>query len=173
MILRQATTGDAAEICAILNAVIRDTLITFTTDPRSVADIATDITERGPAFVVAEQNGQVVGYASFAPFRAGPGYGRTCEHTIHLTKEVRGLGLGRALMRRLEDVAIAQGVHVLVAGISGANPDAVAFHAALGFAKVGQMPEVGRKADQWLDLILMQKILIGANRGADSGALTG
>jgi phosphinothricin acetyltransferase len=62
-------------------------------------------------------------------------------------------------MERLQQVARSEGVHVLVAGISSANSGAIAFHSALGFAEVGRMPEVGHKWGQYLDLVLMQKIL--------------
>jgi phosphinothricin acetyltransferase len=62
-------------------------------------------------------------------------------------------------MARLEDVARADDIRVLVAGVSGANAGAVAFHAAIGFREVGRMPKVGRKWGQWLDLVLMQKDL--------------
>lgn len=159
MRIRQARGADANEIAAITNAIIRDTHVTFTTDERSVDSIASDIEARGPAYLVAESNGQVLGFATYSQFRYGPGYAQCSEHTIQLAPEARGQGAGRALMTALEATARAQGMHVLVAGISSANPDAVSFHAALGFSEVGRMPEVGFKWGKRLDLVLMQKIL--------------
>lgn len=170
MILRQARIGDAAEICAIANAAIRDTVITFTSIERTETSVAADISLRWAAFQVVELDGHVAGFATYGPFRDGPGYARTKELTILLAEEARRKGLGRALMQALEDVAVAQGVHVLVAGISGANPEGVAFHAACGFSMVAKMVQVGFKDGQWLDLILMQKILSGADAAADSDA---
>jgi phosphinothricin acetyltransferase len=134
-------------------------LVTFTTDERSAAQIAEDIKARAPGYLVAEHDSHVIGFATYGPFRTGPGYAQTCEHTIQLSPDARGKGVGRALMSALQDIAQAQGVHVLVAGISSANPGAEAFHAALGYSKVGLMPEVGFKFGQRLDLVLMQKIL--------------
>lgn len=159
MILRRAEPGDAGAVCEIANAIIRDTLITFTTEQKSPAQVAEDIRLRGPAFLVAEENRRVVGFATYGPFRPGPGYAHTRETSINLAAEARGRGVGRGLMQALEAMAMDEGVHVLVAGISGENPQAIAFHAALGFRQVGRMPETGRKAGRWLDLVLMQKIL--------------
>lgn len=159
MRVRQAQPADAAEIALITNATIRDTLVTFTTDERSAESIVDDIRARGAAFLVAEDQGRVIGFATYAPFRSGPGYAKCREHSIQLADDARGRGVGRALMERLQQVARSKGVHVLVAGISSANPGAVAFHLALGFSEVGLMPEVGHKWGQYLDLVLMQKIL--------------
>ena len=173
MIIRQARLDDAGQICAIHNAIIRNTEITFTTKERREAEVAANIALRWSAFQVAEHDAQVVGFAYFGDFRAGPGYARTKELTIHLTRDARGHGTGRALLRRLEKVAIAHGVHVLVAGISAANPGGIAFHAACGFDEVGRLPEVGIKAGQWLDLVLMQKILPKGTDPADSDDAAG
>ncbi|WP_170331663.1 GNAT family N-acetyltransferase [Ruegeria arenilitoris] len=159
MIIRPAQVSDAPSVAAITNAIIRDTLVTFTTDDRSVDAIAEDIKTRGPAYLVAEKDGRILGFATYAAFRNGPGYAQCREHTIQLAPEARGQGAGRALISALEDTARTESVHVLIAGISSANPGAVAFHAALGYTQVGVMPEVGFKWGKRLDLVLMQKIL--------------
>lgn len=159
MTLRAARPSDAPAIAALHNRIIRDTAVTFTTQERTPEAVARQIAERIPAFLVAETAGRLAGFTTYGPFRAGPGYAASCEHTVILDEAARGRGLGRALMTRLMQIAAAEGKHVMVAGISGANPGAVAFHAALGFEEVGRMPQVGRKAGQWLDLILMQRIL--------------
>ncbi|MGI9367281.1 MAG: GNAT family N-acetyltransferase [Ruegeria sp.] len=159
MSVRPASVQDAKAIAEITNKVIRDTLITFTTDERTPDSIAADIESRGERFLVAELGREVVGFATYGEFRRGPGYAYCREHSIQLSPSARGHGLGRNLMERLEKIAVADGVHVLVAGISSENPGAIAFHASLGFSQIGRMPEVAKKWDRWLDLVLMQKIL--------------
>ena len=158
MKLRAAQAGDAAAIAGLWNAMIRDTLATFTTHEKSEAEVAGLIRDRAEAFWVAEESA-IAGFATFGPFRSGPGYAATVEHTVIVAPRAHRSGIGSALMDAVEAGARAQGKHVLVAGISSANPKAVAFHGARGFITVAQMPEVGRKAGRWLDLILMQKTL--------------
>jgi len=157
--LRAATADDAGAIADLWNVVIRDTLATFTTRIKSADEMAALIHARSDAFWVAVQDETVLGFVTYGAFRAGPGYSATVEHSIILAPAAQGRGLGRALMTHALAAAKAQGHHTVVAAISGANPGAVAFHGALGFDHVGRMPQVGRKAGQWLDLILMQKTL--------------
>lgn len=157
--IRQAQPGDAANIAAIANALIRDTLFTFTTQQRRPEDIATRLREDTRPFLLAEHDGRALGFATYSDFRSGPGYRHTQEHSIQLVPQAQGQGLGRALMTQLEQAARAREVHVLVAGISSANPKAVQFHSAIGFTQTGLMPQVGRKWGKWMDLILMQKQL--------------
>lgn len=166
MIVRQAREQDAGAICGIFNPIIRHSTVTFTTVERRTETVRDDIGKRGPAFLVLEQHGDVVGFATFGSFRSGPGYVQTAEHSIHLAPSCRGRGLGRALMDRLQQVATSQGIHVLIAAISGSNPAAIAFHDAIGFDMTGRLPEVGFKAGAYLDLVLMQKILYPRPDGA-------
>ena len=160
MKIRAAHPADAGDIAALWNAMIRDTDATFTTQEKTIKGISAMIAERQGAFWVAEAGG-VIGFVTYGPFRNGPGYAATVEHTIILGQEAQGRGAGRGLMRQAIAGARAQGHHVMVAAISGANPGAVAFHGKLGFTTVAQMPQVGRKGGKWLDLILMQKIISG------------
>ena len=156
--IRAATAADAPGIQALWNLAIRDTLITFNSVEKTLDEVREAI-QSHDAFLVAQEGGMVLGYAAFGPSRAGIGYVPTKEHSIMLAPEARGRGIGRALMAQLADTARAQGVHSLIAGVSGSNPGAEEFHAALGFAKVAVVPEVGFKFDRWHDLVLMQKFL--------------
>ncbi|MBM1634077.1 N-acetyltransferase [Sulfitobacter mediterraneus] len=158
MIVRPASAADAQGIAALWNGMIRDTVFTFTTVEKTPAEVAGLIDARPSAFWVAEA-GALAGFVTFGAFRAGPGYAHTVEHTVIVADGFGGQGIGARLMAQAEKAARDQGVHVMVAGISGANEAAVAFHRKMGFAQTGHMPEVGRKHGVWLDLILMQKSL--------------
>lgn len=158
MIVRAARAGDADAIAAIQNPVIRDTAITFNAQEKTLDEIAAAIRDL-PCFLVAEDDGAILGFVSYLPFRRGVGYARTMEHTILLAPGARGRGAGRALMKTAEDHARAAGVGSLWAGVSAENPDGVAFHARLGYDEVARLPKVGFKFGRWMDLVLMRKWL--------------
>lgn len=159
MIIRPARPEDAEAVMALVNDVIANTTITFTNELKSLQTVQDDIAARGRAFLVVEVDGIAAGYASYFPFRGGPGYARTKEHSVALGPQVRGRGAGRALMAELEAEARREGVHSLIAAVSGENPAGRAFHAAIGFAEIAVLSEVGFKFDRWIDLVLMQKRL--------------
>jgi phosphinothricin acetyltransferase len=159
MIIRRAEAGDVSAILDIWNPLIRDTSVTFTTLEKTAQGLADDLATRGDAFLVAEAAGQILGFATYGAFRAGPGYAHTAEHSVILEGDARGQGVGRALMARLEDHARTQGIHVLIAGVSGENEAAIAFHRAIGFTEAARLPEVGRKFGRWMDLVLLHKRL--------------
>lgn len=160
--IRRAGAWDATEIASIWNPVIRDSLVTFNAvekDPDDLVRFMTGRADAGHATFVAEEDGVVLGFATYGQFRAGVGYARSMEHTIMLAEGARGRGLGTLLLAAVEDHARAGGAHSMIAGVSGANDAGIAFHAARGYAEVARVPEVGWKHGHWLDLVLMQKIL--------------
>ena len=122
--IRAALPTDAAAIAAFWNPFIRDTAVTFNPVEKSPAEISAMIEDRqaaGHGFLVAEQDGTVLGFASYAQFRGGAGYACTMEHTIILSPAAQGTGLGRALMAAVEAHATIAGAHVMIAAVTGEN----------------------------------------------------
>jgi phosphinothricin acetyltransferase len=163
--VRDATEVDLPAITELFNAPIRATTTTWRDHPADHAEMAEWFDERrrgGDPVLVAELDGRVVGYTCWAAFRGGPrfpGYATTVEQTVHVADGLHGRGIGRGLVEALVDRAHASGVHVLVAGVDSENTASCGFHRALGYEEVARMPEVGRKFDRWLDLVLLQRIL--------------
>lgn len=158
----EAGARHARGIAAIWNPVIRETAITFNAQEKEENDLVRLIVGRadaGHGFFVAEEEGEVVGFATYSQFRAGVGYARAMEHTVILGPEARGRGLGRALMSAVEDHARVRDVHSMIAGVSSENEPGIAFHTAIGYAEVARIPQVGWKFDRWMDLVLLQKFL--------------
>ena len=152
--IRRAMPADATWITALWNALIRDTAMTFTSVEKTETGIAALISSQ-PMLVLGSSDG----FATYGGFRKGPGYRHTAEHTIVLAPAAQRQGGGRALLAALEDAALAEAIHVMVAGIAANNAPARAFHAACGYTEVAFMPEVGQKFGEWQDLVLMQKVL--------------
>lgn len=159
--IRPATPADVPAITWIINQVIRDTSITVTSVEKSEQEVMAMMVERralGHEMFVANVGG-VVGYASYAQFRASPGYSRTMEHSVALVAGGQGRGLGSALMSAVETHAKSAGAHVLIAAITADNSQSISFHKGLGYEHVGHLPQVGYKFGRYHDLVLMQKFL--------------
>ncbi|MEM9268690.1 MAG: N-acetyltransferase family protein [Pseudomonadota bacterium] len=156
-LIRTANHKDAAPIAGIWNPVIAETTITFTTEPKTEPGLHAWM-DASPVWV-AEDTGTIAGFCAYGPFRSGPGYADVVETTVFVAPAAQGTGLGRQLMSHLEHQAKAEGHAVLVAGISGENPNAVAFHQKLGFAHTATLPQIGRKFGRRIDLVLMLKTL--------------
>ncbi|EEW25127.1 GNAT family N-acetyltransferase [Rhodobacter ferrooxidans] len=160
--IRAAVAADLPAILGFWNPLIRDTLVTFSSAQKSLADMQKMLDDKaaeGRAFLVAEAAGAVVGFCSYGQFRAGNGYAHTMEHTIILDPVAHGRGLGRALLTGIEADARTKGAHSILAGVSGGNPESRAFHAAMGYGDPIIVPQAGWKFGRWWDLWLMQKIL--------------
>ena len=166
--VRQAIPADASAIAAIYAHHVRHGTASFDTVPRSRVETEgriADCSARGWPFLVAEQDGQVVGYAYATQFRDRPAYGSTCENSIYVHPDRQGRGIGKALLGALLTQAQAVGFRQMIAVIGGGEPASIALHARLGFQHAGRMQSVGRKFGRWLDPIYMQ-IALGAGDSA-------
>jgi L-amino acid N-acyltransferase YncA len=161
-IVRAAAETDLGAILAIHNdAILSTTAIWYEkeADLESRRVLLADRRARDYPFLVADDGGEIVGYASFGDFRPADGYRHTVEHSIYVRRDRYRRGIGRLLMPPLMDAARVLGKHVMVGGIEASNEASLRLHARLGFVEVARMPEVGTKFGRWLDLVLMQKML--------------
>lgn len=159
MSVRLARASDAEAICGIVNPIIRETTITFTTLEKTPQRLREGLSAAGTRHVVWQDGPQVLGYAAYGFFRSGPGYARCREHSIYVALGAQRQGVARALLAELIALARVDGVDVLVGAVSGSNARGLAFHDSMGFERVGYLPKIGVKFGNRQDLVLVQKLL--------------
>jgi phosphinothricin acetyltransferase len=156
--VRPAAVGDLPGACAIYDAQVRSGISTFDLEPppQSYWRHHLDSTERGDHFLVADDDGAVVGFAYSTAYRPRPAYRLTRETSVYLAEEARGQGLGRRMYDDLLARMRADGIHVALALVALPNPASIALHETCGFEHLGTMREVGRKFDRWIDTAWFQ-----------------
>lgn len=160
--IRDATDDDIATILRISNAAIAETTANWDIAPEPLEARRKWLCERqgsGMPVLVAVTGAEVIGFASYGPFRLRAGYANTVEHSVYLDTAHQGHGTGKALMTALIERARANGVHVMIGGIDAANTGSIRFHERLGFTAATPLREVGRKFDRWLDLVFVQLVI--------------
>jgi len=161
--IRASQDSDIAAITAIYAHHVLHGTGTFEVDPPSATDMAArraEVLARGLPWIVAEQNGEVVGFAYANWFKPRPAYRFSAEDSIYVADRARGQGAGRALLSELALRAEAAGIRKLLAVIGdSANAGSIGLHRALGFTEVGVMRSVGWKHGAWRDIVLMEKPL--------------
>lgn len=158
VLIRDTTSADLPEVAAIYAYETLHAYSTFETEPRTAATWEPKLTS-GDAFLVAVEDGRVLGFAYATPFRDRPAYHLTRETSVYVHADARGMGLGTrlydALLSRLRD----QGMHTAVALIAHPNEASVQLHESAGFALTGTMREVGDKFGQMIDVGIYQRML--------------
>lgn len=168
--IRPSRDEDLPAITAIYAHHVLHGTGTFETDPPSAADMAArraDVLGRGLPYLVAEEQGEILGFAYANWFKPRPAYRFSAEDSIYVADAARGRGLGRLLLDALCEAAEAAGVRKLLAVIGdSANAGSVGVHRAAGFNEIGVMRSVGWKFGAWRDVVLMEKPLGAADTTA-------
>ena len=163
MLIRDAGPGDIPAITSIYNEAVRNTTAIWNDKLVDVANRTQWLLDRQkqgyPVLVSVDEAGEVAGYASFGDWRAFDGYRHTVEHSVYVHVDQRGKRIGEALMLALIERAREIGKHVMVAAVESGNKGSIRLHEKLGFKHVGQMPQVGMKFGEWLDLTFLQLML--------------
>ncbi len=166
--LRPATEYDLPAITAIYAHHVRTGVASFETEPPTLAEMGRrfrDITGSGYPYLVAEQHGEVLGYAYANHYRTRPAYRFTVEDSIYVAPDTAGRGVGRALLARLVAECEQRSYRQMLAVIGdSANAASIGLHRTCGFTPCGTLQSVGFKFGRWVDSVIMQRGL-GAGAG--------
>jgi phosphinothricin acetyltransferase len=163
LLIRPSLEGDIAAIQQIYEHAVLHGTGTFETEAPDRAEMTrrrTEVLSRSLPYLVAERDGQVLGYAYANYFRPRLAYRFFVEDSIYLAPAAQGQGVGRALLAELIARCEAAGARQMVAVIGDSqNKGSIGLHEALGFAHTGLLKASGWKFGRWLDVVLMQRQL--------------
>ena len=167
MIIRATGAADAEALAAIYGHAVLHGFGTFETVPPDAAAMNArreTVQGYGLPHLVADDGGQILGFAYAGPFRPRSGYRFTAEDSVYVAPDAQGRGVGRALLKPVLDACEAYGLRQVVAviGDSG-NVASIALHRALGFEHQGVGRSFGYKHGRWVDIVWMQKSLNGGD----------
>ena len=173
MIVRKATEADAPALAAIYGDAVLHGFGTFEEDPPTPADMdgrRRAVQDHGLPYLVAELDGQVLGFAYAGPFRPRAAYRYTLEDSVYVSPDAKGKGVGRAVLSAVIAACEALGIRQLMAVIGDTgNAGSIGLHRALGFEQTGIGRSVGFKHGRWVDIVHMQKALNGGDSLPPSG----
>lgn len=161
--IRPSRDEDVEAITAIYAHHVLHGTGTFETEAPNAADMAgrrADVLSKNLPYLVAERDGELLGFAYCNWFKPRPAYRYSAEDSIYLADGARGQGLGTQLLAALSQAAEAVGVRKLIAVIGdSANAGSIGVHRAQGFSHVGVLKDCGWKFGEWRDVVLMEKVL--------------
>lgn len=161
--VRPAVGDDMAAVQAIYAHHVRRGRASFELEPPSVEEMharRAGVLALGLPYLVAEEGGEVLGYAYAGSYRPRPAYRYTVEDTVYVTPGLGGQGIGTALLGALIQGCEAGPWRQMLAVIGdSANAGSIALHRRLGFATAGTLRAVGFKHGAWVDSVLMQRPL--------------
>lgn len=149
-------------ILEIFNEVIEHSSALYETELRTLQTIETWFREKEALNTVIlglEDDGQLLGFASYGPFRSQPAMHLTAEHSLYIHKNSRGKKVGQQLLTALLDHLRKEGYHNTIAAIDSENKGCIILHENVGFTCNGKIKQAAKKFNRWLDLELYQLTL--------------
>lgn len=161
--VRLAAAEDIEAITRIYNQGIEDRIATLETSPRKESEMLEWLVKRDEAhkvLVIKDDNGIVFGWASLNPFNSRCCYSGVADISIYIERNMRGKGLGKILLNALADTAKEQGFHKLVLSALSKNEAGRQLYKAAGFREVGTYINQGILEGKWVDVTIMEKLLV-------------
>jgi len=152
--IRPVKTTDSSQIAEIYNHYVLNSISTFELEPIDEAEMSNRINTISAKYpyIVFEENGQVMGYAYASEWKVRKAYANSVESSVYLHPTACSKGIGSKLYSMLLNELKKQDIHAVIGGISLPNKPSIALHEKLGFEKIGQFKEVGKKFNKWIDV---------------------
>lgn len=160
--IRPATAVDAARIAAIYNVAVATSTATFDEQEKTPQDRAAWLAAHeaaGLPVLVAEHDGEVIGWGSLSAYSDRCSYRSTVEISVYIDGRHLHEGLGSALSHALIEAAPGCGVHAILARICTENAASIGMTRKLGFTELGTMRETGCKFGRWLDVAVFELLV--------------
>ncbi len=166
-VIRTAQVKDLASIQSIYAIEVREYTATFEITPPDVEEMTIrwrHIADTGLPYLVAELDGEIVGYAYACSYRSRSAYSHTVEDSVYVARDKHRQGLGRALLTELIHRCQDLGKRQMIAIIGDSSHNAsIRLHEKAGFRSVGTLEQVGWKLDRWIDSVIMQRSLVSGS----------
>ena len=161
MEIRKATLDDLDAITEIYNEAVLTTTATFDLEPKTRKQQLEWFEKHGDRYpvIVAEIDGNVVGWSSITKWRERCAYDGTGETSFYVKLEHRGKGIGRALKGAIIEEARQLKYHSLIAGVAEGSEASLHLNKSFGFEVIGTFKDVGYKFGKRLDVTYLQKFL--------------
>jgi L-amino acid N-acyltransferase YncA len=159
--IRPAREADAPALLAIYRPFVEETTVSFETIAPTLGEFAERIERAlaGWSWLVAEYQGECIGYAYGSSHRERAAYRWSVEVSAYVHPNHLRLGIGSALYAQLLPDLASKGFCNVYAGVTLPNEGSVAMHRRMGFDAVGIFKSVGRKFQEWHDVAWFQKVL--------------
>jgi L-amino acid N-acyltransferase len=160
--IRHYKDQDIENIVEIINYNILNSSALYDYHVRTVEQqkqIFHDKLHKNFPIIVATLDQEVVGFGYYSEFRFREAYRYTVEHSVYVSNQQQGKGIGKLLLEKLIELAKDQKMHTMIGVIDSENENSILFHESFGFEKVGIIKESGFKFDRWLHSVIMQLML--------------
>lgn len=163
MRIRWAEEADLPRLTEIFNYEVENTTVSFCITPQTLKErerwFKAHNRENRP-MIVAEEDGEAVGFACLSEYRVYEAYNATAELSVYVDHRYRHRGIGEQLMRRVIDLAKQNGkIHVIISVITGDNVPSIRLHEKLGFSYGGISHEVGFKFGAYRDVVYYEYMI--------------
>jgi L-amino acid N-acyltransferase len=160
--IRPYNPNDLEEIVEIINYNIINSTALYDYNSRSIEQqsaIFQDKLSKNFPVIAAIIDNEIVGFGYYSEFRFREAYKFTVEHSVYVSNNHHGKGIGKLLLKELIELAKAQKLHTMIGVIDSENINSIRFHEQFGFENVGFIKESGFKFDRWLHSVIMQLML--------------